>query len=226
MKTVKISILALLLFVFVGSAWAGPIKEVVKGTGEVVGGAANYVGETVGDTASSVGKSVKGLLTKDDPASARNEIDTNSEQTLNRLFALDKSSKGLFEQSYGYAVFDSRKSAFLLTAGGGSGVAIEKITGQRTYMNMLTLGVNVGAGIQYFNSVFLFETPEAFNKFVNSGWEADTTANATFGRKSLEAQVRFTNGMAYYQLSNTGIMLNANIAGTKYSKDSALNAVG
>ncbi len=187
---------------------------------------ANYVGSTVGSTAQAVGQSVTGtaerLTGNVDVEQARKEIDQKTQQALSRLFKLDRKAKALYDISYGYAVFDSRKSSFLVSIGSGGGVAIAKGTGARTYMRMFAGGVNVGAGIQFFQNVFLFETKESFNRFVNSGWEAGTAANANFGRDSLDAQVRFVNGMALFQLADTGINLSADFTGTKYWKDKTL----
>lgn len=197
-------------------AWAGPLRD-----------AAHYVGDSVADTAGAVGKSVKGAADRvtgnEDPVRARQEIDAIAENTLRRLFKLDPQAHALFEKSYAYAVFDSRKSSFLLTSGAGKGVLVVRDSGARTYMAMRSLGIGAGAGMQFYQAVFMFETKRAADNFANSGWEADSTANATLGRKSMEAQVRFTNGMAYYQISDSGIMLDANIVGTKYWRDGKLN---
>ena len=58
---------------------------------------------------------------------------------------------------------------------------------------------------------------------MNSGWEAGTSANANFGRDSLDAQVRFIDGLAIFQLTETGINLSLDLTGTRYYKDKSLN---
>jgi len=205
------------------SAEAGPLRDL----GEAAVGAAGYVGETVGDTAMKVGASVKdtaqSLTGTDDVPAKKRELDTLAAATVSAVTSQSRSAKALFEASYGYAVFDSRKASILITTGKGLGVAVRKDTGERTYMHVATAGVNVGAGIQFYQGLFLFENKASFDRFVNSGWQADATASATMGKNSLEAQAKFTNGMAYYQLSDTGIMLNADITGTKYWKSAELN---
>lgn len=201
-----------------------------KAAGKVAQGAeqtAGYVGGTVGSTATAVGKGVSNTTDRItgnvDSAAARKELDQKAEESLARLFRLDRKAKALFDKSYGYAVFDSRKSSFLVTVGGGGGVAVAKPNNNRTYMRMLTGGANLGAGMQFFQNVFLFETKQSFNQFVSSGWEAGTSANANFGRDSIDAQIRFVNGIALFQLADTGINLSADVTGTKYWKDKALN---
>ncbi len=195
---------------------AGEAKNVVGSIGETLGSTVKKVGKGVVDTTDRVTGNI-------DVDAARKEIDRSAHEALTRLFRLDPKAKTLYDQSYGYAVFDSRKSSFLVTLGGGGGVAVAKPDNKRTYMRMVIGGANFGAGMQFFHNVFLFENKQAFERFVNSGWEAGTAANANFGRNSIDAQVRFVDGMALFQLADTGINLSADVTGTKYWKDSALN---
>jgi lipid-binding SYLF domain-containing protein len=222
----QVVVLGIATSVFSPLSWAGPFKEGAKSIGDAVG----YVGETVGDTASAVGTTVKSagksIAGTNDPIATRKNIDEVAVETLKNVFSKSKSAKSLFKQSYGYAVFDSRKFSVLITTGKGVGVAVAKPTGARTYMHVASAGVNVGAGVHFYQGLFLFENKRAFDSFVNSGWQADATASAVLGRSSLEAQAKFTNGMAYYQLSDTGIILDANLTGTKYWKSKELNSVG
>jgi lipid-binding SYLF domain-containing protein len=217
--------LLLCTLVLCGSAesWAGPLRDAA----EAVGGAVNYVGETVGDTASAVGGTIKDtaetITGNNDPLQTKRDIDAVALKTVNTITSQSKDALELFEKSYGYAVFDSRKASILITTGKGIGVAVRKDNGARTYMHVASAGVNVGAGIQFYQGLFLFENKAAFDAFVNNGWQADATAGATLGKTSLEAQAKFTNGMAYYQISDTGIMLDANLTGTKYWKSEELN---
>jgi lipid-binding SYLF domain-containing protein len=197
-------------------AFAGPIRD-----------AAEYVGETVKDTAQAIGSGVKDTVEavtgNTDPVAIRAEVDNSADSTLKAVLEKSAGAKALFEKSYGYAAFDSRKSAFIITAGKGLGVAVRKSTGERIYMHVATAGVNIGAGVQFYRGLFLFENKDAFDAFVNKGWQADAEAGATLGKAALEAQAKFTNGMAYYQLSDTGIMLDASLSGSKYWKSGELN---
>lgn len=221
----RIAILSASTVLCASTSWAGPLRDAAHAVGDAVG----YVGESVGDTASAVGTSVKDaaktISGTNDPVATRKEIDAVAASTLKAVLASSKGAASLYEQAYGYAVFDSRKASFLITTGKGIGVAVRKDSGQRTYMHVASAGVNVGAGLQFYQGLFLFETKAAFDSFVNSGWEADASANATLGKNSLEAQAKFSNGMAYYQISETGIMLDANLTGTKYWKSAELNSV-
>ena len=49
-------------------------------------------------------------------------------------------------------------------------------------------------------------------------WEAEASANAVAGDKGANAGTVFRNGMAVYQLTEAGLMVQADISGTKYWK--------
>jgi len=166
---------------------------------------------------------LSGVAMADRQEDKRETIDETAQETLDQLFAEERVAKKLYDQAYGYAVFDNVKVSLMISAGGGKGVAVNKKTGDRTYMNMGTAGVNIGLGGQKYQVVFLFQTEERFNKFVNKGWEADASANAVAGPLGKNAEATFRDGMAFYQLTEGGLMLQADIAGTKYWKAKKLN---
>ncbi len=154
---------------------------------------------------------------------ARAEIDEIAEETLERLFAENKKANELYEDAYGWAVFDNRKASFGFSAGGGKGVAVRKKNGERTYMKMGTAGVGFGIGVNKYQVVFLFQDKTTAKNFVNKGWQADAGATAAAGKESLEGKTAFVNGLAIYQLTEKGLMLNVDLAGTKYWKNDDLN---
>jgi lipid-binding SYLF domain-containing protein len=221
----SLTLMTLSTFACASTSWAGPFGEALGAVGNAVG----YVGETVGDTASAVGNNVKSgvqeITGNDNPAAKKRQIDKVASSTLATILNSNRGAESLFDRAYGYAVFDSSKTSFLITTGRGIGVAVRKSDGERTYMHVASAGVNLGAGIQFYRGLFLFETRGAFDSFVNQGWQADAGAGATLGKTGLEAQAKFTNGMAYYQISDTGIMLDANLTGTKYWKSAELNSI-
>jgi lipid-binding SYLF domain-containing protein len=155
--------------------------------------------------------------------SKRAKIDETAQQSLDALFADNAKAKDLYDKSYGWAVFDNLKLAFGFSGGGGNGVAVEKESGKRTYMQMGTAGVGIGLGANKYQIVFLFQDAQTFNNFVEKGWQADAGATAAAGTHAAEAKTDFTNGLAIYQMTEKGLMANADIAGTKYWKNDKLN---
>lgn len=153
----------------------------------------------------------------------RAEIDARAKETLDELLAKNEKAKALYDTAYGYAVFGNWKFAFIVSGGGGSGVAVDKGTSKRTYMNMGTAGVGFGLGGKKYNVVFLFQDAKRFNGFIEKGWQADTSATAAAGDKAAEAGTGFVDGIAIYQITDKGLMAQADVAGTKYWKDDKLN---
>jgi lipid-binding SYLF domain-containing protein len=153
----------------------------------------------------------------------RQATDQMAKDTLTELYKTREQSKAFFDGSYGYAVFNNVKLSLMVSAGGGQGVAVDKKTGKRTYMRMGTAGVNIGLGAQKYQVIFLFEDKKIFDNFVNKGWQADANANAVAGTSGLNAEATFKNGIAVYQITEAGLMLQADISGTKYWKNKKLN---
>ncbi len=155
--------------------------------------------------------------------SKRMKVDEAAKEALEKLFADNPKAKNLYEKSYGWAVFDNLKLAFGFSGGGGNGVATVKETGEKTYMQMGTAGVGIGLGANKYQIVFLFQDSQTFDSFVNKGWQADAGATAAAGKNAAEVKTDFSNGLAIYQMTEKGLMANADIAGTKYWKNDKLN---
>lgn len=173
---------------------------------------------------------VPALVAEESKTSAELKIDAQrakinevAEETLDRLFSENANAKSLYEKAVGWAVFDNTKVAFGLSGGGGRGVAVFKETGKKTYMKMGTGGVGLGLGVNKYQIVFLFQDEVTLKSFIEKGWQADAGATASAGKNAAEAKTNFVNGLAIYQLTEKGLMLNADIAGTKYWLDEKLN---
>jgi lipid-binding SYLF domain-containing protein len=152
------------------------------------------------------------------------QIDKMSSETLKQLLGTSSKAKELYDNAYGYAVFKVVKVAVGITGGGGDGVAVAKQgIDTRTYMRMATGGIGVGLGGQKYRTVFLFEDQDAFDEFVYDGWEADAEAQAAAGNKGANAASSFSNGVAIFQITDKGLLANADVSGTKYWIDEELN---
>lgn len=156
-------------------------------------------------------------------AEKRTAIDAMAKEALQTVLGGDESAKALYEKAYGYAVFDNMKLSFILATGRGRGVAVTKADNTKTYMRVGSVGLNIGLGGQKYQVIFLFENKETFDRFKDKGWEADSSASAVAGEKGANAEVQFRDGMAIYQITEKGLMLQADISGTKYWKDKKLN---
>jgi lipid-binding SYLF domain-containing protein len=153
----------------------------------------------------------------------RAKINEAAKEALDEVLAKSESAPELHAKAYGWAAFDNLKIAFGWSGGGGNGVAVNKSSGARTYMKMGTVGVGLGLGAQKYQVVFLFQDEKTFRNFVDKGWQADASAQASAGTAGAGAQAGFVNGIAIYQVNETGLMARADIAGTKYWKNKKLN---
>jgi lipid-binding SYLF domain-containing protein len=160
---------------------------------------------------------------KDKTAEKRAKIDAMADEALKTLFAANEGAKSLSKGAYGYAVFDNLKIAVGISGGGGSGVAVANDGSERTYMKMGTGGVGLGLGGQQYQVIFLFQTEKVFRSFVDSGWKAETGAQAAAGTAGASAETTFHNGLAIYKMNEAGLMASADVSGTKYWKNKKLN---
>lgn len=165
---------------------------------------------------------------KDENRAAKIERQKTSTETLKLLYKYAPEAKRMIANSYGYATFSNLGvNLIFLSAEGGKGMAHNNRTGKNTYMNMASGGVGFGLGVKDFRIIFLFENKKVFDKFVNSGWEAnaqaDAAAKAGEDGGALNAAVTVAPGMRIYKLTQNGLALQATIQGTKYWKDGDLN---
>ena len=122
---------------------------------------------------------------------------------------------------------DSKTAAYHLKekplGGQDRNPASVKETGEKTYMKMGTAGVGFGLGANKYQVIFFFQDSQTYDNFVNKGWQADAGATASAGENAAEVKTGFVNGIAIYQMTEKGLMANADIAGTKYWKNDKLN---
>ncbi len=148
----------------------------------------------------------------------RAKIDERSSEILKEVLAESANAKELFDASIGYAVFDNTKVALGISGGGGSGVAVDKSGGSRTYMKMGSAGVGFGIGAKTYQVIMLFENAKVFENFVEKGWQGDAQAGAAAGSEGVAVKTTFHDGMAVFVRTKKGLMASADVSGTKYWK--------
>ena len=152
-------------------------------------------------------------------------------QVLNTLYADAPYAKPAIESSAGYAVFSNfGLKIFLLGSGNGYGIAVNNQSGDETFMKMFQLEGGLGLGAKNFSVVFFFDDEKALNDFIEQGWEfgADAEASAKHEETggALEGATTVGRGVRMFQLTETGLSLQAAVGGTKYWKDDELNQSG
>jgi lipid-binding SYLF domain-containing protein len=152
------------------------------------------------------------------------EIDLRSQVTLDGLLGTNGNAKILYDRAAGYAVFDVTKAGGLFVTGaGGSGVAVNKESGARTYMRMGSGGVGVGLGLQQYDLVIMFEDTAHLGRFMDGGWDSSATAQAAAGQEGINLTSSFIDGVAFFQITDKGLIAIADVAGTRFWVADTLN---
>ena len=149
-------------------------------------------------------------------AERRQEIDNGAQATLDALLKANASAKTLYDKAAGYAVFTATKAGFFISGGGGTGVVVNKENGKRTYMRMGLGGIGLGIGAQRYGLVIMFETPAHLDKFAAGGWDSSATAEAAAAKEGVAVRSSFMDGIAFFQITDKGLMAQADVTGTKF----------
>jgi lipid-binding SYLF domain-containing protein len=163
-----------------------------------------------------------------DSAQAIEAVQKMEGATLAKLYQERPDTRREIADAVGYAVFSSGELAIIwISAGYGHGVAHNNKSGQDIYMQMAKAGVGLGLGAKDFDVVFVFHDMDSFEKFTTTGLDLTATADAAAqsGRKgdSASGGLDVLPGVRIYQLTDTGLMAQAMIQGTKFWRDDELN---
>jgi lipid-binding SYLF domain-containing protein len=155
-------------------------------------------------------------------AERRQEILDMSKGTIDAL-RKDESAKELLDDAYGHAVFDTTKGGLIVTGAGGTGVAMRKNGSDPVYMHMGAGGVGLGAGIENYKLVVLFENEDVYKRFIDGQWAAGASAQAAAGDEGKGVVGKFHNGVAVYHLTDQGLIAQADVTGVKFWPSDRLN---
>ncbi len=161
------------------------------------------------------------------PEQQRQSIQSMKQEVLSDLYKIKPDVSKQINIAPGYAVFSNANVNLIFASfGGGYGVATNNATRKDTYMKMGEVGFGLGLGVKDFRAVFVFHTREAMNNFVEKGWsfgaQADAAAKASDKGAAVGGEIVVDN-ITIYQLTESGLALQATIKGTKYWKDAELN---
>lgn len=157
----------------------------------------------------------------------RNAVQQMRSDVLNELYRQKPDVRAQIGNSPGYAVFSNANINLILASfGGGYGVAHDSLNNRDIYMRMGEVGIGLGMGIKDFRAVMVFHTKGAFRQFVETGWafgaQADAAAKAADKGAATGGEATLDN-ITIYQITESGLALQATIKGTKFWKDAELN---
>ena len=155
-------------------------------------------------------------------AERRQEILDMSKGTIDELKE-NESAKDLIDSAYGHAVFDTTKGGFIVTGAGGTGVAMRKNGSHPVYMHLGAGGVGLGAGLENYKLVILFENEDVYERFIDGEWSGGTSAQAAAGRDGAAVVGKFNNGVAVYHITDKGLIAQADVTGVRFWPSDRLN---
>ncbi|GGW94763.1 lipid-binding SYLF domain-containing protein [Alteromonas halophila] len=160
-------------------------------------------------------------------AEKRQAILAMQDNALSRLYSEKPDTRAQIREAAGYAVFSNANvNVIFVAAGTGFGVATNKLTGERTYMNMAEGGVGLGLGAKDYRIVMVFHSQASLDYFLKHGWTAGGNADATAkaGGKGASAEGEgYLGNVTVYTMTESGLALQATVKGTKFWKDKTLN---
>jgi lipid-binding SYLF domain-containing protein len=170
------------------------------------------------------GCATSGAHTKADKRQALLDM---KQEVLSELYSTKPGTSSKVTNAPGYAVFSNANVNLILASfSGGNGVVKDNRTGKHTYMKMGEAGVGFGLGVKDFRVVFVFHNRDTLQQFIDRGWEfgahADAAAKANEKGGAIGGEI-LLDGVTVYQITKSGLALQATIKGTKYWKDSELN---
>lgn len=156
------------------------------------------------------------------PAEKRKAVLSMKAEVLGDLYRIKPDVRSQIARAPGYAVFSNANvNIIFVSFGGGYGVLTDNRTGRNTYMNMGEAGIGLGLGVKDFRAVFVFHDAATMKRFVEQGWSfggnADAAAKAGDKGAAVGGEAVIDN-ISIYQLTETGLALQATVKGTKYWK--------
>ncbi|MCC8403238.1 hypothetical protein LJ655_15300 [Paraburkholderia sp. MMS20-SJTN17] len=155
-------------------------------------------------------------------AAKRQEIDAAVDGTLSKLFSTVQGSHELVSKAQGVLVFPSvKKAAFIV--GGSYGEGALRVGGKTVgYYSTAAASVGLQAGAQSTAVIFLFMTADSLAKFRNaSGWAVGADASVSLVKVGATGTIdttTATNDVLAIVLTNTGLMADLSLAGTKVTR--------
>lgn len=164
-------------------------------------------------------------MTRGTPSERRQAIQDMRQEVLTELYSVKPDTRAQISSASGYAVFSNANINLILASFGG-GIGVVRSNGSDTYMRMGEVGIGIGAGVKDFRAIFVFHNTDALERFmdvgISVGGQADAAAQAGDLGGSVSGEAILDN-VTVYQLTQSGLALQATIKGTRYWQDADLN---
>lgn len=149
------------------------------------------------------------------------------DDVLTQLYSTRPDVRDQINAAPGYAVFSNANVNLIFASfGGGYGIMHNNRTGRATYLRMGEVGLGLGVGVKDYRIVMVFHTDDAMQRFeeygVAVGAQADAAARAGQQGAAVGGELTLDN-ITVYQITESGLALQATLKGTRYWPDPGLN---
>lgn len=157
----------------------------------------------------------------------RRNIQNMRKEVLTDLYRINPGAAQEIRNAPGYAVFSNWNTYLIFASvGQGYGVVVDNVSGANTYMGMGAIGGGLGAGVKNYRAVYVFRQRHVMERFIDQGLsiggQADAAAKASTDGAAVGGAV-LLDGIKVYELTESGLALQATIQGTKFYRDPDLN---
>ncbi len=163
-----------------------------------------------------------------DKAKERKELRTMCDSALEVLYKEKPALRNQIKKAAGYGCFSNFGVTIIVGGAGGSGLVHDNKTSKDVYMNMGQASAGLDLGVKDYREVLVFHDAETLKKFVDSGWQFSSTAQATAvssegGGQKEKTETSEYNPIDIYPMTKTGLALGISFGGRKYWKSDTLN---
>ena len=155
-------------------------------------------------------------------AKSAEELDAETNQALDALYAESSAAKELAEKAQGILVFPSITKGGLIVGGEYGEGALRVGGATQGYYSSASGSIGLQIGVSSRSLVFMYMTEEALNQFLEAdGWEAGVDADVTVveagATGSLDTTTSQTPVIAF-NFGEEGLMAGVSVEGTKVTK--------
>lgn len=162
-----------------------------------------------------------GCATRPETPAARNYLSDQVQETIALFKVRDPGIQGFFDGSYGYAVLP-RITKGALVVGGAHGKG-EVFAGDTKvgYCSMSQASIGFSFGGEFFREIIFFRDKVDLDRFRLGDFTFSGQATAVAVNTGAAAKSDYEYGMAVFVMADSGLMVDASIAGQKFNYDPA-----
>jgi len=155
------------------------------------------------------------------------EVRKATQASLEKFYNAQPKLQSAVENAPGYGIFTTYGISFIVGGSGGEGLVHNNRTKTDTFMDAAQASAGLQVGAAQTDTLIIFDTQEAMQKFIDKGWVAGGGAVAQAGASGESVGPGVGGNVIanakYYTLTPNGLQAGVAAAGTKYWKSKDLN---